>query len=84
MNKVPNLVDRPEVSSAVCAHLLALASIEEEEALRLAQATPYWALRSREAINHTATAEALRAEVERLRNVSGAKQGPDGVALAAR
>ena len=66
MNRIPEFVNRPEIFSAVCTELLALAAAEEDEALRVAQNTPYWAQHPRSVMEHRAAAMALRSEVERL------------------
>lgn len=66
MNRIPEFVNRPEIFSAVCNELLALAAAEEDEAIRVAQHTPYWSQHPRSVIEHRAAAQALRSEVERL------------------
>jgi hypothetical protein len=66
MNRVPDFVNRPEIFSAVCTELLALAAFEEDEATRVAQHTPYWSQHPHSVTEHRAAAQALRAEVERL------------------
>ncbi|GAB7007808.1 hypothetical protein JCM18899A_52840 [Nocardioides sp. AN3] len=67
MNRIPDFVNRPEIFSAVCTELLALAAAEEDEAIQVAQATPYWSQHPRSVTEHRAAAHALRSEVERLR-----------------
>lgn len=67
MNRIPDFVNRPEILSAVCTELLALAEAEEHEATRDAQSTPYWSQHPRSVIEHRAAAHAMRSEVERLR-----------------
>jgi len=71
MNRIPDLVNRPEIFSAVCTELLALAAAEEDEATRVAQTTPYWSQHPRSVIEHRAAAHVLRSEVERLRHLAG-------------
>jgi hypothetical protein len=66
MNNIPEFVNQPEIFSAVCAELLALAASEEDRAIRVAQHTPYWAPHPRSVTTHRAAAQALRAEVDRL------------------
>lgn len=66
MNRIPEFVNRPEIFSAVCTELLALATAEEDEAIRVAQGTPYWSQHPRSVIEHRAAAQVLRSEVERL------------------
>jgi hypothetical protein len=66
MNRFPDLVNRPEILDAVCTELLALAASEEDEAIRVAQRTPYWSQHPHSVTEHRAAAQALRAEVERL------------------
>ena len=70
MNRIPDFVNRPEIFSAVCTELLALAAAEEDEALRVAQRTPYWSQHPRSVVEHRAAAQVLRSEVERLRAAS--------------
>jgi len=66
MNRFPDFVNRPEILDAVCAELLALAASEENQAIQVAQHTPYWSQHPRSVTEHRAAAQALRAEVERL------------------
>jgi hypothetical protein len=66
MNGIPDFVNRPEIFSAVCCELLALASAEDEEATRVAQNTPYWSQHPRSVTEHRAAAHELRSEVDRL------------------
>ena len=66
MDRIPDFVNQPEIFSAVCSELLALAAAEEAEAMRVAQTTPYWSNHPDSVTEHRAAALALRAEVDRL------------------